>query len=691
MAKDPYRYFRIEARELIDGLSRGALELERVGGGAEPVTQILRLAHTLKGAARVVKQPIIADLSHSTETLLEPYRDGRPIDKPHIDELLRFVDRMTTQLAALAAPFEEDAPVAPPMSVPVPAPRPAVVAKPVFVPAPMLESLRVDVEEVDGLLDVLGETQVSISGLRKASLAAEQARQLAKTLVEQLAQGGVVRARATAEVLRSQLARHERELQQQLAQLGAEVTQAREAAGRLRLLPVSSIGTALERAVRDATGALGRKASFTLVGGDVRLDAHVLTGVRDALLHVVRNAVTHGVESPIERRAIGKDESGSIRVEVQRHGTWLVFSCRDDGRGIDVAAVRRVAVERGKLDAQQAARLDETSAATLLLSGGLSTAGQVDELSGRGVGLDTVSSIARSMKGEVFLRSERGKGATLELRVPVSLASVTALVVRVGESQVAVPLDAVRRTVRVADAELAQTGEQRSLVFDGAAIPFSWLARLLDQPEPAPQRTWSAIVVGAADGLAALAVDRLYGTAEVMLKAPPRLAAVDAIVAGSALDEHGNPRLVLDPDALVRAARSQRTQARTIEAARAPLLVIDDSLTTRMLEQAILESAGYEVDVAASAEEGLQRAHARRYGLILCDVEMPGMDGFSFLEMKRADPALRDIPAILVSSRDAEQDKQRGLDAGARAYVVKGEFDQGKLLTTIRKLLGGGA
>ncbi len=687
MAKDPYRYFRVEARELIDGLSGAALELERSGGGGEPVARILRIAHTLKGAARVVKQPVMADLSHSTESLLEPYRDGRPIEKVRIDELLRFIDEMTTQLAALTVPVDGEAIVAP-TSVPrAPAPEPSA-PRPAALEA-KVESLRVDVGEVDELLDALGEIQVVVSSLRKTSLAAEQANLLAKTLVDQLGQTGDTRARARAEALRTQLSRHERELSQGLTQLRAEVAEAREAAGRLRLLPVSSIGNALERAVRDATSALGRKATFTFVGGSLRLDAHVLTGVRDALLHVVRNAVTHGIESPVERRALGKDETGVIHVEVRRYGTWLVFSCRDDGRGIDVSAVRRVAVARGKLDASRAAGLDEKSAAALLLAGGLSTATRVDELSGRGVGLDVVSSIARDMKGEVALRGERGKGATLELRVPVSLASLTALIVRVGETRIAIPLDAVRRTVRVDDSALVQAGEQLSLVFEGVGIPFSSLARLLGLSEPPRQRTWSALVVGAEDGLAALAVEHMYGAAEVMLKPPPRLAAVHALVAGAALDEEGNPQLVLDPSALVQAARSQRTNTSSSNATPVPLLVIDDSLTTRMLEQTILESAGYEVDVAASAEEGLAKAHARPYGLILCDVEMPGMDGFGFLELVSGIPTLRDVPVILVSSRDAQQDKQRGLDAGARAYVVKGEFDQGKLLSMIHKLLGG--
>ncbi len=219
-------------------------------------------------------------------------------------------------------------------------------------------------------------------------------------------------------------------------------------------------------------------------------------------------------------------------------------------------------------------------------------------------------------------------------------------------------------------------------------MPFVTLASVLGRPPPAePRRAWSAVVVEAPGGRVVLGADRLVGTAEVVVQPLPGFMQLDPGVAAAVLDGEGNPRLVLDPAGLVAAARGRATGEQEAPAPRAPILVIDDSLTTRMLEQSILESAGYEVDVAVSAEEALDKARARRYGLFLVDVEMPGMDGFEFVRVTRAEPRLSSTPAILVTSRSAPEDRARGLGAGASAYIVKSEFDQGRLLATIEELL----
>jgi two-component system chemotaxis sensor kinase CheA len=203
---------------------------------------------------------------------------------------------------------------------------------------------------------------------------------------------------------------------------------------------------------------------------------------------------------------------------------------------------------------------------------------------------------------------------------------------------------------------------------------------------------WSAVVVEAAGRCVALGVDRLLGATTIVMRALPSVVEADTVVAGASLDADGTPQLVLDPAGLVAAAERSRGEtlktAAEAHAQPAPILVIDDSLTTRMLEQSILEAAGYQVELAVSAEDGLIKAHDRRYSLFIVDVEMPGMDGFSFVGQTRADPVLRNVPAILVTSRDAVDDRRRGQQVGASAFIVKGEFDQTQLLQTIRSLIG---
>jgi two-component system chemotaxis sensor kinase CheA len=275
--------------------------------------------------------------------------------------------------------------------------------------------------------------------------------------------------------------------------------------------------------------------------------------------------------------------------------------------------------------------------------------------------------------GEVRVRTEPDRGTQFELSVQLSLASIAALWVETAGTLAILPLDAVKRTMRLAAESVARTADGDSLVFEGRVVPFVTLSRALGIPLPVPSRRSacaSAIVVEAGGRMAALGVDRLLGTASVVLHRLPDLAPADAIVAGAALDAQGNPQPVLDPDGIIEAAtRPSRVEAQE-ERAPTSILVIDDSLTTRMLEEA------------------LEAARRRSYALFLVDVEMPGMDGFTFVERVRADPVLCDTPAILVTSRAAAEDRERGARAGAQGYIVKNEFDQSDLLARIAQLVG---
>jgi two-component system chemotaxis sensor kinase CheA len=356
---------------------------------------------------------------------------------------------------------------------------------------------------------------------------------------------------------------------------------------------------------------------------------------------------------------------------------------------VDIAAVRRELVARGIESPTGVAALSEEALLSRLLSAGVTTAGVTTQHSGRGVGLGLVHDVATRLKGAASIHARRGQGTSVEIAVPVALAAVPALLVTAAGVAAAIPLDAVRRTLRVQPDELARSAEGTAVSHEGKLIPFVPLATALrlDGDAQAP-RPWSAVVVGAGERLAAVGVDRLRGTAEVVVRSLPALLDADPVVAGAMLDGAGNPELVIDAPGLLAVAQSRRAPLGAAAPASLPLLVVDDSLTTRMLEQSILESAGYEVDVAVTAEQALEKARARRYGVFIVDVEMPGMDGFEFVSRTRADPELSRTPAILVSSRDSEEDFARGERAGASAYIVKGEFDQGRLLGTIRGLLG---
>ncbi len=685
MAKDPYRYFRIEAHELLEQLQKGALGLENAPFDGELAARLLRFSHTLKGAARVVKQLEIAKLAHRLEEELGRLREAaKPAEKADVTQLLALIDQAVHLLSTLAPAAEGPKPTQEPRLVVEEAQR----------------TVRVDLEEMDELLSGVGEASARCSAFGKDLADFERLGTLAGVLRELLAPRraenaalsarALDRARSLSADLTTDLDRLHQRLTRNFQQVQLELGAVREIAQTLRLLPARTLFPGLERALHDAAQALGKRVTFRAEAANVRLDAHVLSILRDALLHIVRNAVAHGIEPEGERRTRGKPESGVITLTVEHRAGRVHFRCHDDGRGIDLEAARRAAISRGLVSESAARALSTADILRLLLEPGVSTSPEVTEISGRGIGLDVVRESVARLKGLVNVSSVPGGGTSVELEVPVSVASRSALLVEVSGRTLAIPLDAVESVRAVRASEISSTQGPASLVHADETLPFLALETVLGKRAESTRtrRSWSVIILRAAERRAAIGVDRILGTGTVVMRTLPDLLQADRIIAGATLDAEGAPQLVLDPESLLRAAEAERGAGPSAGVREPPtILVIDDSLTTRMLEQSILESAGYRVELAVSAEEGLEKAHGKRYGLFLVDVEMPGIDGFEFVARTRAQPELARTPAILVTSRDAPEDRLRGQEAGADAYILKGEFEQNQLLRTISALL----
>ncbi|HEX4367120.1 MAG TPA: response regulator [Rhodopila sp.] len=703
MAADPYRYFRLEARDLLDQCAQAVLELEKGGAVVPLVQRLLRLAHTLKGAARVVRQAGIADRAHLIEDALAPLRDATTgLNGGQIAPILNHLDAIDGLVRLLTSG------------------EPAPAAAPRLLPEEAVRTIRADIAEMDLVLDGVAETHGLLSRLHRVGHGLEQVQQLADVLKAQLAVhlrpgGGSERLLALADELHRKVGTVERGLGSTVDQMDRELRQLRDAAERLRLVPAASLFTVLERTALDAARSVGKPVKFTAGGGEMRLDSHMLGAIQNALIQLIRNAVAHGVEPPDARRRAGKAAIGEVGIDIARRGRRIVFTCRDDGGGFDLDAIRRAAAARRGMpgadvsrgDASRgdasladapladapladAERADAAGLIRLLLHGGISTSETVTEVSGRGIGLDVVREVTEGLGGEVGVRTERGKGTVIELAVPSSLTALDVLVVEAGDSgTVAIPLDAVRGTVRIGAQDIVPAVPGAAVLYGDQAIAYCALSAILDGGHAPIADRSSMVVLAGADGLAAIGIDRLPGTANLAVRPLPDQLRVSAVVAGVALDAAGNPLLILDPDGVVAAVRFGASDGPEASPppVRTRILVIDDSLTTRMLEQNILESAGYEVDVALSAEEGLRTARRTRYALFLVDVEMPGMDGFTFVETIRSDPVLHEIPAILVTSRAAAEDIGRGRAVGAQGYIVKSEFDQARLLAMIKPLV----
>ncbi|MEX2206393.1 MAG: response regulator [Myxococcota bacterium] len=689
MAADPYRYFRVEARELVAQLGGGVLELERDAPSGDLMARLLRGAHTLKGAARVMRLAEIADRAHAFEDALSPHRETKePVPQETLEVLLALVDELSARLARLDDPPQG-------ASVdPAPSACAAGAAQEPGARGAEPRTVRAQVTDVDALLDALIRSHAQVELLRSSEGALEQARHRATLLAEQLVARGRGsaagdRTLALAKEVAALVARSEGLVATGAERIDRLLQQARGSAEQLRLASAGSLFPALERLARDTARALGKRIAVVCRGGDVRIDASVLEQVQAALVQIVRNAAVHGIEVPSERQAAGKPGEGRLTLDVIRRGRRVVFRCGDDGRGVDLDAVRRAA-ERQGVGAQRARELGRGELLRLVLQGGLTTSSVVTQLAGRGVGLDVVRETATRLGGEVELETDPGAGTVIELFVPIELASARGLIVESDGASAVIPLASVRRAVRVEPGDRARSADGDAIVCDGELVPFLPLRRALGLAGSGASRngTELAVIVHGSDGLVALGIGRILGSSDVVIRRVPELAPFLPGLAGLSVLGDGEARPVLDPDALVREGRRSRPSEAAPTAPRQPVLVVDDSLTTRMLEQSILESAGYEVEVATCAEEALELARSRCYALFLVDVEMPGMDGFEFVSRLRADPSLRDVPAILITSRGAAEDRQRGVEVGAQGFVVKSEFDQRDLLARIAGLVG---
>jgi len=669
------RMFVEEADERLTALTRDLLALEETGNDPELVASVFRDAHTLKGGAGVVGLEEVRLVAHAMESLLEQLRSGNRLPTPDlIDVVLAAVDGVKEMLPAVlagednmakaraieqslqamaegTAEEEEAGPSAPgPVDAGALGPRAQAFAD--------AEVVRVPLARLDELVRLVGES--ASANLRFGRLLSERL--------------GVDPA-AIDEV---------RDLSRVLNDL-------QERTMRVRMVPVATITDGLQRAVRDVARSTGKDVRWEVRGEDTELDRGVLQQLSDPLLHLVRNAVDHGIESPAERAAVGKPEQAVVRLHAMQLGSEVIVTITDDGKGIDVDRVRAQAGARGA----DVTNLSDEEALYLIFRSGLSTASFVSDISGRGVGLDVVRTNVEAVRGRVEIHTEPGVGTEFRLVVPITLAVMPCLLVEAGGMRHAVPMHSVLQ----AQAEAAEArAEGRPVVWVGSqAVPLSNLAAVLGLP---PDQAGPIVVVAGLTRRHAFRVGGLVGQRDVAVKGLSRLLPRLDVLAGASVEPDGSILLVLDIPGLIDRARTDRgavTMASVADApaaavptvaARAKLLVVDDALTVRELQRSILERAGYEVVTAVDGVEAMATLAEGPVDLVLTDVEMPRMDGFALTESIRANPARSNLPVLILTSRASENDRQRGMEAGADGYIVKSAFDETALLSAVERLLG---
>lgn len=575
-----------------------------------------------------------------------------------------------------------------------------------------IETVRVETRKLDDLLTLAGELSV-IQGRWQHRLS---------LMDEMLEQWGLLERNRkkirfllrkpetldkTGETLRQMLETDG----EPLVQLGNRIKRAREAfyedGARLettanilqdrvhaaRLLPMSALFTLFPRMVHDLAGEYGKQVKLLIEGGELYVDKRVLEEMKDPLMHLLRNAIDHGIELPAERERRGKLSEGTLRLRAVRENNHVMLEVCDDGRGLDVAAIRHSALQRGLYDEEALTAMSPLQLQQLIFLPGFSTTSFVTELSGRGVGLDVVRVNVERLKGDIRLESWPGKGTVMQLRLPLSLATTRLLLADEGGRRYGLPIESVHTSRRVREEELFTLEGRPAFELNGQPIIAPRLGDLLGLPCANSDGETVCIVIQVGDECLGLRVDELVDEEEVLTK--PLGAPLQRVrnVSGLTILGNGDICAVLNPADLLRSAHKHAASVVTSKAERSGppvktcILLAEDSVLIRVMEKRILEDAGYEVVAAVDGLDALNALSSRSFAAVVSDVMMPNMDGLTLTSRIRQEPRYRDLPVILVTSLASDDDKRRGLEVGANAYIPKPSFDQRVLLDTLQRLI----
>lgn len=658
--------FRDEATQRLDEMDAALLAAESGTESADTVDVLFRHAHTLKGTAGFVGRDDIANLAHAIEDVLDAVRaaDGAAgqLGKEVATVLLQAVGMLRAQVSgepaaasetaaeldrirvSLAGPASEGEAIPPSPEVPVQGPA-AADQPPATTTGVESRLLRVPAKKVDHLIDVVAEIM-----RHRQRLTWPAGAQDADDAGDDTA-GGQAAARMLDEL--------------------------KDTAVGMRTLPLATISGALPRVVRDLAVQAGKDVEFTISGAGTELDRVVLESLSEPLAHLLRNAVRHGIEGPAERDLAGKPPRGRIELRAVPRGSTVEVAVADDGRGVS-AEVAEAARRAGSLT-------------DLLTRPGYSTAGEVTDVAGRGVGLDAVRDYVRSFGGSLEIRSAPGSGTEVVLLLPLALSLIEALLFERGGAVYGVPLAAVSEVVTVSS-PLAIRGKPM-LAVRSRPVPLADVAALLGAAAPPLPHRPPALVIGVSELTVAVACDALIGQREIAVKPlGPLLAGLAGYLGASVLGD-GRIALLIEPHALLaRLGDAGGPVPGSAGESSAPpsVLVVEDSFTARELQRSILETAGYHVLTARDGRDALAVLDQEpAIALVVTDLDMPNLGGLGLTRAIRASPARSSLPVVVVTAHGSDADVREGIEAGADAYMAKRSFDQQALLATVERLVGG--
>jgi two-component system sensor histidine kinase and response regulator WspE len=741
--------FRMEAETALAVLTEGLLALER--NDTSQLEAMMRAAHSLKGAARIVGFSSAVKVAHAMEDCFVAAQNSEVVlGRPHIDRLLVGVDLLSRisgstdaevaawdadkqpeieaflatlgqvlageilpEIAPTVAPVLALEPVAEIESEPSAASPDTIKSKTETPRSADARALRVTAESLNRLLGLAGESLVESRWLRPYGASVLRLKRLHQELATSLDQlRDQLNTDASAPRVNEVFVETQRRLgvcrdflAERLVELDTFDRRSSNLAHRLygealavRMRPFADGVTGFPRMVRDVARQLGKDVTLEVRGENTQVDRDILEKLEAPLGHLLRNSIDHGIESAATRAAAGKAPVGTIRLEARHRAGVLLIAVSDDGRGADLEKIRAAVIRKKLVTPEMAPKLGEAELLEFLFLPGFSMKETVTDISGRGVGLDVVQSMVKAVRGTLRVTSTPGQGMRFQLQLPLTLSVVRALLVEIAGEPYAVPLGFIARTLRVPQAEVSSTEGRPHFAMDDKRVGLVSAHQLLGRPGAPRGEELPVVVIGDGEHRYGVVVDKFIGERELVVQPlDPRLGKVRDIAAG-ALMENGAPVLILDVEDLVRSVEkiasggqlaTVRTQAHAqAAAARKRVLVVDDSLTVRELERKLLESRGYAVEVAVDGMDGWNAVRTGVFDLVISDVDMPRLDGIELTKLIKQDAKLRGLPVMIVSYKDREEDRRRGLDAGADYYLTKGSFHDETMLNAVTDLIG---
>jgi two-component system, chemotaxis family, sensor kinase CheA len=468
----------------------------------------------------------------------------------------------------------------------------------------------------------------------------------------------------------------------------------------LRLLPLSTVFNLFPRMVRDLAKHVGKQVKLDLEGAETRVDKRIIEEIKDPLLHIIRNAIDHGIETPEDRQSKGKPNRAKIHLRGYQRGDSIIIEITDDGRGLDLEAIKQTALQRGIIKEEELANLSTEQVKALIFTPGFSTRTEVTEISGRGIGLDVVRANVERLKGTIEVESVLGQGCEFRIHLSTNLATTHVLIAQVNQHPYAIPVESVETMLLLSRQEIFSIEGSQTITFEGQPVSVMWLADLLELPVTTPvspqsahtaARNLSCIILKIGTERLGILVDALLDRQDIFLKPQSKLLKRIRNISGATILGNGEVCMVVNPQDLLKSigkgSRTVVTQVVEEVKTQNKILLVEDSIIIRTQMKRLLEGAGYEVSIAVDGSEGFNKLKAGNYDAVVSDVEMPNINGLQLTAKIRQYREYSELPIILVTTLASPEDKRRGAEAGANAYLTKGDFDQKILIETLKRLI----